>query len=80
MKTPKYTKEDFDKGLATLLKDAKAQNKPRKRITANELRQHVTPGEPYMRMACYALKRLMSHQYGKALLYEVEFDTADLPE
>jgi len=75
---PKYTKEDFDKGLVSLLKNAKAQKKRRKRITANELRQHVTPGEPYLRMACYALKRLMSKQ-GGSLPYEVEFDTDKLP-
>ncbi|MDD9851315.1 MAG: hypothetical protein OXU94_06040 [Gammaproteobacteria bacterium] len=76
---PKYTKEDFDNGLANMLKEAKARGEPRQRITANELRKHVTHGEPYMRMACYALKRLMSHQGSKALPYEVEFDTGKLP-
>lgn len=79
--TPKYRQAQFDAKLIEMLKEAK-EGKRSNRIKASDLLKQVAPGEPYMRMACRALQKLLfsPSQRSKALTYEVEFNTADLPE
>ena len=89
---PKYTNDQFENELESMLKDANARGKSRVRIKAGDLHKRVvTPGDNRMPMACNAMRKVKSHQGDKAIVIyeppagqgprlEIEFDTNDFPE
>ena len=89
---PKYHQAEFDTELTDMLKEANAEGESRKRIKAGDLHKRIVdPGDNRMPMACNAMRKVKSHQDGKAVIiyeppsgqgarFEIEFDTADLPE
>jgi len=88
----KYLQSEFDSELMDMLEEARARGESRARIKAGDLhRRVVNPGDNRMPMACNAMRKVKLHQKGKATViyeppsgqgarFEIEFDTADLPE